>query len=60
MMTKPPSPSAASGTGMTDEHATARLKRASNAVDEHNQEVALRLLIEVVQALVDRASAAAH
>jgi len=53
MMTLPVS-SKVSRPKMSNEQAILRLKRAGDAVDEHNTEVALRLLIEVAAALVER------
>ena len=54
MMTWPPSSTERRAAAMTDEHAKVQLKRAMDAVDEHNVELALRLLIEVVSSLIDR------
>ncbi len=57
MMTWPPSSTEGrSKPNLSDEHAVAQLKRAIDAVDEHNVELALRLLIEVVHLLIERIS----
>jgi hypothetical protein len=39
---------------MPEEHISALLKRAADVVDEHEMALALRSLIEAVQALIDR------
>lgn len=52
MVTLPPTPAAAAA-AMREECVRALLKRAADAVDGHETALALRLLIEAVQTLIE-------